>query len=161
MREWYESLELREKWLVGAGAVFLGLMLYFLMIWEPLSQQSTRLEQEVQSSRELARFMQQAEQEVRQYGGQRRQAGGSSNRSLLAVVDTTGKQSGLGEAIKRIQPEGDTTVRLWLEGAAFEELVRWLNTLKQQHGVKLASGNIDRDERTGSVKARLSLERGS
>lgn len=160
MREWYDSLEPREQLIVGIGALVAGLMLVFLIVWEPLAQRSARLDTEIANARELVVFMQRTEQEVRQLG---RVAPGvaQANRSLLAIVDSSSKQTGMSALIKRIQPEGQTSVRLWIEDAPFDKLADWLHQLESQQQIKVDNGSLDRDEQSGTVKARLTLTRGA
>jgi general secretion pathway protein M len=159
MREWYESLVPREQLMVGFGAVLAILMFYFLIFWEPLSQTRKALVADVAQQRELAVFMQQAEQEARQYAGSGAAIPADNNRSLLAIVDSSGKQAGMGPFIKRIQPEGETTVRLWIEDAPFEKLTAWLYQLQIQQGVNVDNGSLDRDSKVGVIKARLTVTR--
>jgi general secretion pathway protein M len=82
-------------------------------------------------------------------------------RSLLAIVDQTGKENGLGGAITRMQPEGDNTVRIWLEQADFVAVLRWLALLENSYGVAVVEAAIDREAQPGLVRARLGLVRGA
>ncbi|MGJ8669433.1 MAG: type II secretion system protein GspM [Oceanococcus sp.] len=157
MREWFSNLAPREQWMVGAAAVVLVLMIYFLMVWEPLSKTSARLDQDIVNARELVIYMQKARKDVAQLGGSAARKPSNNGRSLLAQVDSSGKRSGVANHIKRIQPEGQNQVRLWLEDAPFEALMNWLNQLQQKQGIVLENGSLDRDDKTGTVKARLTL----
>lgn len=159
MRDWYEKLEPRERVIVIAGAVVSALLFYFLVIWEPASARSERLRSDTQDIRELAEFLERAAVEAGQYGNVGQTAGGQRNRSLLAVVDGSAKQQGLNEWIKRIQPEGQTEVRLWIEGAPFEQLAMWLHQLDTRESIRVEDGSLDRDRKAGTVKARLTLKR--
>lgn len=159
MRQWFDNLAPREQWMVGAAAVILTLMLYFLLLWEPLLKQSQRLDDDLSQARELVAYMHQVEVEAKALGGQSRGAPRSSGRSLLAEVDSSSKRSGLGPSIKRIQPEDQTRVRLWLEDARFEVLMNWLYQLQSAQGIVLENGSFDRDNKAGTVKARLTLIR--
>ncbi len=159
MREWFNSLAPREQWMVGAAAVVAGVMLYFLLVWEPLSKSSQRLDADLVDAGDLLVYLQQVRAEVQQLGGSRPVAQASSGRSLLAEVDSSSKRSGLGPHIKRIQPEGQTSVRLWLEDAPFEPLAAWLHQLQSRQGIVLDAGSLDRDAKAGTVKARLTLKR--
>lgn len=160
MREWFDNLAPRERWIVSAGAIVFVLMMYFLMIWDPLSQKSVRLHADLDEARELVTFMQSTRQQVAQLGGNSAGASRASGRSLLSDVDSSSKRSGLGDKIKRIQPEGQTSVRLWIEGVSFEQLLTWMNQLQSQMGIVLSDGSLDRDDLAGTVKARLTLVRG-
>lgn len=159
MREWFNQLAPREQWMVGSAAVVVGIMLYFLVVWEPLSKDAKRLNSDLGDARDLVVYMQQVRAEVAQLGG-RSSAPQRSGRSLLAEVDSSGKRSGISQYVKRIQPDGQTRVRLWLEDAPFEPLTAWLYKLQSQQGITLENGSLDRDSKNGTVKARLTLTRG-
>lgn len=159
MREWFEKLAPREQWMVGAAAVLVLAMLYYLIVWEPLSKASQRLDADLLASQQLVSQMQQTRAEVASLGGSRAAAVQPSNRSLLSVVDSSGKRSGVAKNIKRIQPEGQSKVRLWLEDAPFEPLLAWLKQLESNQGIVLGNGSLDRDDRAGTVQARLTLTR--
>ncbi|ORE86243.1 General secretion pathway M protein [Oceanococcus atlanticus] len=160
MREWFDNLAPRERWIVSAGGVVFALMMYFLLVWDPLSQKAARLHNDLADARDLVSFMQSTRQQVAQLGGQNAGAPQSSGRSLLSDVDSSSKRNGLGDKIKRIQPEGQTSVRVWIEGVPFEQLLRWMDQLQNQLGIVLSDGSLDRDDIAGTVKARLTLVRG-
>ena len=62
------------------------------------------------------------------------------------------------QALKRVEPEGSNSVRVWLEGAPFDVLIKWLGTLSTQHGVDADTVTLERIEAAGLVNARLMLE---
>ncbi len=158
MREWFDNLEQREQLIVGAGAVLAALLFYWLLIWEPMARHAAELRAGMAESRELIAYLQEAEVEARRLGRNRPAAASGSGRSLLSTVDSSSKKAGLSEYIKRIQPEGQDSVRLWIENAPFEPLANWLLQLQSQHGVILDNGSLDRADRAGAVKARLTLK---
>ncbi len=157
MREWFNNLEQREQLIVGAGAVVAALLIYWLLIWEPMARRAQDLKVGLVESRELIAYLQQVEVEARRLG-RNRPAPKGSGRSLLSTVDSSSKQAGLGEYIKRIQPEGQDSVRLWIENAPFDALANWLLQMQSQHGIVLDNGSLDRSDRAGTVKARLTLK---
>jgi general secretion pathway protein M len=85
-------------------------------------------------------------------------AQGLGGRSLLSVADSTARAGGLGPALKRVEPEGSDSVRVWLEGAPFDVLVKWLGTLSTIHGVNAETVTMERSDATGRVSARLTLQ---
>lgn len=158
MREWFDNLEQREQLIVGVGAVVAALLFYWLLIWEPMARKAVELQAGIAENRELIAYLQEAEVEARRLGASRPASARASGRSLLSTVDSSSKQAGLGEYIKRIQPEGQDSVRLWIENAPFDPLANWLLQLQRQYGVILDNGSLDRADRAGAVKARLTLK---
>lgn len=159
MRDWLESLEQRERLLVVGGAAALLLMFVYLMIFAPLYEKHEQLLLSVTAQRDTVQWMQQGGERARQL---QRKAGGSSKSldgsSLLSVSDRTARAAGLGSQLKRIEPEGKNSVRVWLEGASFDILIGWLADLSKRHGVDINSISIDRTPVAGQVDARITLQ---
>ncbi|MGH8453596.1 MAG: type II secretion system protein GspM [Nevskiales bacterium] len=160
LRQRFLALNLRERLLVGAAAITVIVALLFLLIWEPLHDGVKRLRGEVATTQALVAELSQARGLVLSGRGGAGVIQGQG-RSLLAIVDQTGKENGLGSAITRMQPEGDATVRVWLEQADFAALLRWLHALENTYGVTVVEAAIDREAQSGLVRARLGLARGT
>jgi general secretion pathway protein M len=157
LRHYWDQLQPRERRILAAGGAATVLLLLYAMVWEPFTGKLTQLEASVAAQRTTLAWMQQAATEAR--GARATPSTGTGGRSLLALSDETAKAHRLGEAVKRVQPDGQQTVRVWLEGAAFDDLLRWLDTLSTRHGIRIAALNVERIPATpGRVNARLSLE---
>ena len=63
----------------------------------------------------------------------------------------------MGSVLKRVQPEGDTGVKIWFEAAPFDVLINWLDTIQSQHGLVVNEINVEQTEATGLVNVRVSL----
>lgn len=159
MRVWLESLEQRERLLVIGGTVALFMMVLYLSIFAPLYEEHDRLLISVAAQRDTVQWMQQSAQRVKLL---QRKAGGRPNgldgSSLLSVSDRTIRSSGLGSQLKRIEPEGNDSVRVWLEDASFDTVIVWLASLGKRHGVEINSISIDRTMVAGQVDARITLK---
>jgi len=159
MKDWLFNLEPRERMMFAAGAVLLVLLLLYALIWAPFRSGYHSLQESVAVQRDTVAWMQgsaQTIQRLRSSGGA--VAKGLGGRSLLSVTDSTARAGGLGLALKRVEPEGSNSVRVWLEGAPFDVLIKWLGTLSTQHGVDASSVSLERNETAGLVNARLTLE---
>lgn len=161
MKEWWLGLQSRErKTLIMGGVVLLISVVYFGM-WEPFQTKLARLEQAVEKNRALLGWMERSAAQVEALRRVNRPAAGkrvSDGRSLLALVDQTAKRSRLGAALKRVEPEGKAAVRVWLEQAPFDDMMRWLSQLEQRNGIVIKSITIDRQDTPGRVNARIRLE---
>ena len=159
MREWLEGLEPRERLLVLAGAGLLVVFFVTVLVWLPMRAGYNDLKASVAEQRETAAWMQRSAQQLaalKQGGGEAPE--GLGGRSLLAVTDSTARAGGLGAELKRVEPEGRDSVRVWLDGAAFDVLVKWLVTLSTTHGIQVDNATLERTETAGRVNARLSLQ---
>jgi general secretion pathway protein M len=160
LKQWFFGLAPRERALVAAAAATVVVALLFLLVWEPLHDGVKRLRTEVAVTQALVAELAQARSLVLSGRGGIGVIQGQG-RSLLAIVDQTGKENGLGGAITRMQPEGDNTVRIWLEQADFVAVLRWLALLENSYGVAVVEAAIDREAQPGLVRARLGLVRGA
>lgn len=157
MREWWEALATRERLIVIVGGALLTLILLWALLWQPLVSSVRDMEREVAAQRENLRWMQEAAAELQQLRGSGAQAAGLGGRSLLAVADQSARGAGLGNGLKRIEPEGADAVRVRLEGVSFDAVVGWLAGLSRDAGVLASSIAIERGAATGQVNVRLTL----
>jgi general secretion pathway protein M len=157
MKDWFAGLESRERLLVSGGGVVLLVLLLYLMIWEPIAGNYRALNEGVAEQRKTLAWMQQAAVELKQL--QRSGSGtarGLGGRSLLSVVDQSARSGGLGPAIKRIEPEGNKGVKVWLEGVAFDPMILWLGKITRTYQIETSIITIE-PQGGGRVNARLTL----
>jgi general secretion pathway protein M len=159
MREWLEGLEARERLLVVGGGSLLVVFLLFVLVWLPVRASYNNFKASVAEQRDTAAWMQRSAQQLaalKRSGGTA--AAGLGGRSLLAVTDSTARAGGLGAELKRVEPEGRDSVRVWLDGAAFDVLIKWLGTLSSTHGIQVDSATLEGAGTAGRVNARLTLQ---
>ncbi|MGD8379320.1 MAG: type II secretion system protein M [Gammaproteobacteria bacterium] len=159
VRQWFQSISPREQLLVLAAAAALTLMLAWFGAIAPYLHWHDGLEQRVAQKRELVAWMQESATRIRALEGTGTapvHAGGS----LFANVNLAAQNAGLAGSMKRISPEGDTSVRVRMEGASFDSLIRWLADLDRGYGVSVDSISIDRAEQDGTVNASITLKGG-
>ncbi len=164
MKAWFASLDPRERNALIFGGVLLTMVLVYALLWQPFSARAARLEQAVQEQRALKLWMQNAAQEaqlLRMTQVPASMKAGMGGQSLLAVVDQAARKDRLGAALKRIEPEGTSIVRVWFEQAIFDDMLLWLGDLQNTYGVRITSISIDHQGGSaGSVNARVELEGG-
>jgi general secretion pathway protein M len=157
MKEWFAGLEPRERLLVSGGAVVLVLLLLYVVIWEPIASGYHNLQEDVAEQKQTLAWMQQAATQIKTL--QRSSTGdvrGLGGRSLLAVVDKSARSGGLGDSIKRIEPDGSKGVKVWLEGVAFDPMILWLGKLTRTYQIETSLITIE-PQGGGRVNARLTL----
>jgi general secretion pathway protein M len=158
VKEWLANLAPRERRILAGGAVALVLLLFYLVIWQPLHSGVAQMRTSVAEQRDTLRWMREAAAEVKSLATSGAQGGaGLGGRSLLAVVDQSARSSNLGPALKRVEPEGQNSVRVRVEGASFDAMVGWLSGLARSSQVFATSLSIERADASGQVDARLTL----
>ncbi len=157
MKDWFFALESRERLLVAGGGVLLVLLLLYSIIWAPLADKYYGLKDNVQDQQQTLAWMQQAAAQVAALQGSVAGGGrGLGGRSLLAVVDQSARSAGLGTAIKRIEPDSAKGVKVWLEGAAFDQMVVWLGQLAKTYQIEPTLVTLE-PVGGGRVNTRLTL----
>lgn len=158
LQEWLRGLAPRERILVGAGSVVVLVTILFLGIWEPLNKAHRQRETDLVAARALAQRLEVIAAEVQKTravnGG-----GVAGGGSLLTAVDQASKSGTLNRPLTRIQPEGDSEVKVWVDGVSFDALLRWISELEGRYGISIQTADIDKDATPGLVNARLSLVR--
>lgn len=81
-----------------------------------------------------------------------RQQSGKSE-SPLTIVNRSAKEFQL--TLKRVQPESNGLLRVWVEGANFDNTLKWVDKLNQQ-ALMITELNVDRVA-AGVVNLRLSI----
>lgn len=162
MKDWWLSRSSQDRMAILITASVLGLLLVYLLIWLPFNKQIITKRNLVESQRATLEWMKKSAAEVRSLRSrQTRNNTKVSNEALLTLVDRTAKQNQLNEYIQRLKPQDNDSVQLWLEKAPFDRLVQWLGLLVRQYDIELDAINIERDESSGLVDARLTLLRES
>ncbi|PTU31929.1 hypothetical protein CJD38_04390 [Stenotrophobium rhamnosiphilum] len=159
LQDWFRTLAPRERLLVSVGGVVIAITILYLGIWEPLSKAHDKRETDLAASQALAQRL-----EVIASTVQKAQANGggpviNNGASLLSTVDQASKSGTLGKPLSRIQPEGDSEVKVWVDAVNFEALVRWISELESRNGISIKTADVEKSTLPGTVNARLSLVR--
>ena len=160
MKDWFYSLEDRERLFVSIGAMIIVVALVYGFAWVPLDKKHSEATANVSDwQRSLA--------ELRPLSGAITQAsrgsssGNASQRSPIIIVDQTLRSRGLEQYRKRSQPTSSNGIRVEFENVAFDELVIWLGDLSEQYQMTVQAGSLSAGNRSGPgrVNATLTLER--
>ncbi len=157
IRQWLDGLAPRERNLVYAAAVLLGIaIVYFAIVLPVTASAKHRAARIEQKSADLA-WMRQVAPQVMAAAAAGSAGGGES---LVVLVDRTGREAGLGGAIRDQSPAGESGLQLRLERAPFDVLMAWLASLQQQYGVRVDAATIGAAGAPGLVNASLTLTHG-
>ncbi len=152
--------EPRERWLILIGAIVVFIGAWYNLVQQPLQQDIARYQQRNDNDQQTLNWMRTASQQIQAQGGANVAA---SNGSLLSIADSSLRQLGLASALQRIQPDDQNNVKIWLDKAKFETLLRWFAQMENQGLVITVAGitPINSDANNGLVNARITLTRAS
>jgi general secretion pathway protein M len=154
----YQSLAPRERRAVTLGAMALLLILGYLLAWEPLQQSRDAWRVRVTAAEADLAWMRAAAPRVQVAAGTTIAAAAPNGRSLLARVDASARDAGLGTALLRVEPVAAGQVRVTFEQAGFDALMQWLEALAAAQGVRVTELSAQRADGVGLVDARVSLQ---
>lgn len=161
MKDWLANLDTRERRALIFGGGSLLLFLLYSLGWHPFTTKLDQVAQQVREQHATYQWMQAKAEEVRRIRSAAPAIKTTGGQSLLATVDRTAREGGLGPALKRVEPESSSNVRVWLDGATFDDLVKWLLALQQDYGIQVLNISVERQNDPGVVSARLTLSGGA
>ncbi|MBW9256199.1 MAG: type II secretion system protein M [Candidatus Thiodiazotropha sp. (ex. Lucinisca nassula)] len=160
MKQWWLSKTPQEHLAMIVGGTAVLLLLIYLIVWRPFQQSLEQKALLVKSQESTLQWMKDNADLVKNMRSDQPAKVAASNEALLTLVDRTAKRVQLRQQIKRIKPQGDDSVQLWVEQAAFDTLIRWLGQMTQEYALNIESLNIDRQDAPGLINARVVLQRG-
>lgn len=160
MKQYWANLQPRERHTVLGGGIVLALILLYGLVLDPFQQELSRLQKSVKTQTAELAWMQQASAQVKHLRGNSPAAGRVAGQSLMSVVDASARSTGLSGAIKQIKPEGQG-VKVRLEQAPFDDMLRWLEHLNSKQGVNVTGLVMERLAQPGRINASVVLEGGN
>lgn len=161
MKDWFESLQARERLFVSTGAVFVVLALVYALAWAPLDRKHALLRSDVESWQQSLAELRPLRAAATGAGQPGSTAAVRSLQSPLIIVDQTLRRRGLDRYRRSSQPTTSNGIRVVLEDIAFDELVLWLGDLSELYAmhVQVASFSAGAQALPGRIDATLTLER--
>jgi len=160
MKAWFEALQVREQWFVGAGAVAVVLTLIWAVLWLPFDKGHKDLQSNVDVWEQSLNELQPLRAAIQSGANPRAVAVENSNETPVVVVDQTLRARGLNGSLKRRQPTPNG-IRVEFENIAFDDLVLWLGDLSTGYSMEVQAGSMSVASRAGPgrINASLTLER--
>lgn len=157
MTAWWNTLAPRERAMLVGCALALLVFVAWLALWRPVAAAQQSAAVQAEALRADMPYLTAAAAEVQRLkalGGTQASRGGQS---LLALAESSARGAGLGDAWRRAEPGAANELRVWLQNASFDPMLRWLDLLQRRYGITVAEANIDRAGVPGLVNARLVL----
>ncbi|HEY1899250.1 MAG TPA: type II secretion system protein GspM [Steroidobacteraceae bacterium] len=155
---WFRAQSPRDQRLAAVGAALL-LSAAIFAIFVPLDSSVSRAHARVQHKVSDLAWMRSVAPQLAAAGAATPTP--ASQRSLIAVIDTSARESGLGSSLNSSEPSGPGLLRVRLDKAPFDTLVVWLARLARQNGIHVESATIDAAGAPGLVNAGIVLRTAS
>jgi general secretion pathway protein M len=160
VKDWFESLDHRERIFVMLATVVFLLAVFYLAVWMPLDRGQRSVEMSVANWRESLAELRILQGDLQDPADARSLVAGL-DQSLVVVVDETLRSRGLYNALQRSQPTGSNGIRIEFQNAAFDDLVLWLGDLSSRYALQVQSASFSSASRDldGRVNSTIQLER--
>lgn len=157
MKDWLETLAPRERAVLAVGAVLAVLIVFWGLIWQPLSDGTAELREQVERKSRLHVDAQRAA--AVEPTGDATPAAAEPGQSLVLLVDGTAQSHGLSGALTRTRPEGADGISVTFRDAPFDAVVSWLVALWNDHGVRVETASVNGAREPGLVNGQILLRR--
>lgn len=158
-RQWLNTLQPREKFIVIYGGIALLFILFYLLIWSPITEQLEQQQQKYVSQQQLHSWMKNAANEVVSIKSST--AGSAArfrNQSITSLADRSARITGVKGFINKIEQSKDD-VKVTLNSADFDLVISWLADLQEKYGITSSSVKIEKTSESGSIDAYITLQR--
>ena len=155
MSDYFSSLSVRERTLIGVALLVGVLLLGYVFLWQPkMDQLKVLRERQVPQSEQTLAWVKQA---LTRTQNQSNAAPQIIEGPLLTVIEQTAEQAKVRAAIRRMQPNQQQAVKIWMDGVNFDQWLSWIDLLRQQNVIVEQVSLLNKS--TGVVDVRLTLAR--
>ncbi|MCP1673040.1 general secretion pathway protein M [Natronocella acetinitrilica] len=158
LKRWWTGLSSREQRTVSYGGAALALILFFFLVWQPIHERTDTLQATLAERQELLVYLESARQRLGAQPIAEGEEPRSAGQALFALADQSARQAGLQQVLRSVEPSGQAAARVQFENIAFDDLMRWLGTLRDRHGVIATTVSLRRTDIEGRVDVQLVLE---
>ncbi|MGB5352203.1 MAG: type II secretion system protein GspM [Woeseia sp.] len=160
MKDWFETLEARERVFVSVAAGFVIFAIYWFLIWQPLARGEEDLSARIENWQSSLAELRGLRGQLQGASPANNQAAGQ-NQSLVVIVDNTLRARSLYSSLQRSQPTNTNGIRVEFEDIAFDDLMLWLGDIGLAHGLQVQTASFSQTSanNAGRVNASLTLER--
>ena len=150
MREWFNSQRPRDQMAILLLTGFLLVFSVFQFALMPMSENRAQMAlNNGAASAQLSRV----EAKVSRLLSLRDAGSTGQNDNLSSTLSAAAQNAGL--TVKRLQPNSRGEVQVRFEGADFDALLQWLQTVEGNEGLRIIDASVSDAGRSGGVNATL------
>jgi len=158
---WLNGLEEREHRIVIAGIISLAIILFYLLVWDPVISRYEQQQLDYDNQRQTLSWMTNAAEEIQQISS----SGGSTiarfkNQSISSLADRSATTTGIKPFIDKLE-QSKQGVKVILKSADFDRIILWLSDLQNKYGIIATTVKVEKTKIKGAIDAQITLERSS
>jgi type II secretory pathway component PulM len=154
MKAWFFGLAMRERWIVGVGALVAAAIILWGFVIRPVRAEMASLRTAVDTKQRILIDVGRVEAANPSNVAANRQG---ANQTLYVIISNTAASYGLGQPPARAN--GPSGVDVTLQGVSFDALVSWLVALHDTYGVDVETASFSSGRGPGLVNGQVSLRR--
>lgn len=159
LKEYLQGLSERERKLVSIGALVVGALLYYSLIWEPLHNSVVSLRQEIRKNESLLTWMERAQVTLKIDKKGKKNNQQSRDQSILTLTEQLIAKQQLSSNVKEIKQVDKSKVQVRFEDVAYKNFIAWLDTMFNQYRVSIEKISIKRTKVAGTVNVNITIKR--
>jgi len=159
LRTWWTGLSERDRRILWIGAALALPLLGYALIWQPLNQARNEARQAHADALGQLGEVRQLHAQLTARKGARPAGDTQPLASPLAALEAVAREQGLLDALKRREADGGQGVRLVLEDAPADAVMRMLERLELTQALHVEQAQFDAAS-PGKLNASLTLQRG-
>lgn len=155
---WFDDLQKREQMIVKYAAIVGAPLLVYLLLWRPISHGAANAHEQLTQRKILRDQLVQMAGEIQALKANSSIVRTVSAQQATEVVSQSAAKYQLN--LSRFEPK-DQTIQVWMDEAAFDDMLRWLEMLQKQYGIYPENLSLTKGAQVGMVKAQIKLKTGS
>ncbi|MEM9384967.1 MAG: type II secretion system protein GspM [Pseudomonadota bacterium] len=154
MKEWFEGLEARERWVLVIGSIIAVISILFGGIISPLFGAVDKHQASVREQTRLLQWIQ-----ANQGRAVSRPGDGPVNGSAVTELSRQVRSAGLQAYLEQSRPNGNNGVRAEFREAPFDELIKLLGNLESSASLRVVDAAVQPGDVPGTGNFRITLAR--
>ena len=162
MKTWFNSLSERERILVILASIASFLLLFWLLLVQPLITNHTRLNKIISSQQVTLKKMQKQSIQIKQLQQQNAKPVVASNKNPQQLIEHSLQTWRLKPSLERMQSQGANGVRIILKNANADRVMRFLYELENKKSLSISEMIINNNKKeSGFADIRLTIKKSS
>ncbi len=159
MKDWFNTLNPRERNLVTYGSLIAGLLILGLFIVQPLLDNNKKLTKIIDSKNTSLKIMQKQSAQVKQLQQQATKPEQTNNQNPQQIIEKALQTLRLKPALERMQSQGANGVNVVLKNANADRTMRLIANLENKFGLIISNLTINTHKKeAGLIDVRLTVK---
>ncbi|KGP63033.1 general secretion pathway protein GspM [Legionella norrlandica] len=156
MKNYLNTLNEREKWMVIAAGLSLFIYSYYLFLYAPLSHQIKQKSAQLIEKMETLEWM----KRVKTQGRPSRKKQSVENSQLLTILSSQLKNNKTLKFPYQLQQTGSGDIQLTFDTVPFQHFIQWLAKINEEYFLNIKQLEVDRTEAPGITRLMIILAAG-